>query len=68
MHFGFPSGLDGKEFACSVRDPSSIPGLGGSPGEENGNPLHYSCLENSMDFSCLENSEKAGGLQSMELQ
>ena len=39
----------GKESACSVGDPGSIPGLGRSPGEGNGNILQYSCLENSMD-------------------
>ena len=46
---GFPGGSDGEESACNVRDPSSIPGSGRSPGEGNGNPLQYSCLENSMD-------------------
>ena len=46
---GFPSGSDGKESACSVRDLGSIPGLGRSPGEGHGNPLQYSCLENPMD-------------------
>ena len=35
--------------AEDIRESGSIPGLGGSPGEGNGNPLHYSCLENSMD-------------------
>ena len=35
--------------AGDIRDAGSIPGLGRSPGEGNGNPLHYSCLENSMD-------------------
>ena len=39
----------GKESACSVGDPGSIPGLGRSPGEGNGNPLQYPCLENLMD-------------------
>ena len=43
---GFIGGVDGKEFACDAGDPSSIPGLGRSPGEGNGNPLQYSCLEN----------------------
>ena len=38
--------LDGKESACSAGDPGSIPGLGRSPGEGNGNPLQYSCLGN----------------------
>ena len=37
------------ESACSAGDPGSIPGLGRSPGEENGNPLQYSCLENPME-------------------
>ena len=40
---------DGKESACNAGDLGSIPGLGRSPGEGNGNPLQYSCLENSMD-------------------
>ena len=38
-----------KEFACNVEDPGSIPRLGRSAGEGNGNPLQYSCMENSMD-------------------
>ena len=38
-----------KESSCSAEDLGSIPGSGRSPGEGNGNPLHYSCLENSMD-------------------
>ena len=46
---GFPSGSDGKDSACNARDPNPIPGLGGSLVEGNGNPLQYSCLENSMD-------------------
>ena len=45
----FPGGSDGKESACHAGDPGSIPGLGRSPGEGNGNPLQYSCLENSID-------------------
>ena len=40
---------DGKESACSAADQDLIPGSGRSPGEGNGNPLQYSCLENSMD-------------------
>ena len=39
----------GPESACNMGDPGFSPGLGRSPGEGNGNPLHYSCLENSMD-------------------
>ena len=46
---GLPSGSDGKETAFSTEAAGLIPGLGGSPGEGNGNPLQYSCLENSMD-------------------
>ena len=46
---GFSDSSDGKESACNVGDPGSIPGLGGSPGKGNGYPLHYSCLEKSMD-------------------
>ena len=38
-----------KSSACNAGDPGSIPGTGRSPGEGNGNPLQYSCLENSMD-------------------
>jgi len=38
-----------KESACNAGDLGSIPGSGRSPGEGNGNPLQYSCLENSMD-------------------
>ena len=41
--------LDGKVSAYNAGDPGSIPGSGRSPGEGNGNPLQYSCLENSMD-------------------
>ena len=46
---GFPGSSNGKEFACNVGEPGSIPGLGRSPGELNGNLLQYSCLENPMD-------------------
>ena len=45
----FLGGSDGKASANNAGDPGSIPGLGRSPGEENGNPLQYSCLENPMD-------------------
>ena len=47
--WGCPGGSDGKESACNAGDLGSIPGLGRSPGEGNGNPLQYSCLENPMD-------------------
>ena len=46
-------GSDGKESACNAGDLSSVPGLGRSPGEGNGDPLQYSCLENSMDRGAL---------------
>ena len=49
QHVGFPGGSDGKESTCNAGDPGSVPGLGRSPGGGNGNPLQYSCLENSMD-------------------
>ena len=46
---GFPGGSDGKASAYNEGDPSSIPGSGRSPGEGNGNPLQFSCMENPMD-------------------
>ena len=45
----FPGGSNGKASAYYVGDPASIPGLGRSPGDGNGNPLQGSCLENPMD-------------------
>ena len=53
---GFPGGSEVKVSASNAGDLGSIPGLGRSPGEGNGNPLQYSCLE------------KPGRLQSMRLQ
>ena len=55
---GFPGNSISKESACNAGDLGSIPGSGRSPGEGNGNPLQYSCLENSLD-------EEPGGPQSM---
>ena len=55
--WGFPGGSDGKEFACSVGDLGSIPGLGRSLGGGHGNPLQYSCLGN-------HRTEEPGRLQS----
>ena len=46
---GFPGGSDNKESTSDAGDPSSIPALGRSPGERNGNPLQYSYLENPID-------------------
>ena len=45
--FGFPGGSEGKASACNMEIRRSIPGSGRSPGEGNGNPLWYSCLEKS---------------------
>ena len=45
----FPGGSDGKVSACHVGDPGSIPELGQSPGEGNGNPFQNSCLGNPME-------------------
>ena len=45
----FPGGSDSKASVYNVRDLGLIPGLGRFPGEGNGNPLQYSCLENPMD-------------------
>ena len=49
IFIGFPHSSVGKESACNVGDPGSIPGLGRSAGEEIGYPLQYSGLGNSMD-------------------
>ena len=46
---GFPRGSDGKESAYDAGDLGSIPELGRSPGEGNGNPLQYSCQDNPID-------------------
>ena len=45
----FPGGSEVKVSACNAGDQGLIPGSGRSPGEGNGNPLQYSCLENPMD-------------------
>ena len=58
---GFPGSSVAKESACNPGDSGLISGSRRSPGGENGNPLQYSCLENSM-------TEEPGGLQSMGLQ
>ena len=49
IKLGFPGGSGSKESVCNAGDLGSIPGSGRSPGEGNGNPLQYSCLENPMD-------------------
>ena len=53
MTMDFPGGSDGKASVYNVEDPGSIPGLGRSSGEGNGNPLQYSCLDNPMDGGAL---------------
>ena len=50
---GFPDGSEGKMSACNAGDLSLIPVSGRFPGEENGNPLQYSCLGNPMDGGAL---------------
>ena len=50
----FPGGLEGKAPTCNAGDPGSIPETGRSPGEGNGTPLQYSCLENPMDGGAWE--------------
>ena len=57
----FPGGSGGKESACSVGDLGSFLGLGRSPGEGNGNPLHVLGWK-------ITRTEETGGLQSMGLQ
>ena len=49
FHIGLPWCLSSKESACNARDLGSIPGSQRSPGGGHGNPLQYSCLENTMD-------------------
>jgi len=56
---GFPGDSAGKEFNCNAGDLDLIPRLGRSPGEENGYPLPYSGLENSMDCIVL-GSQRVG--------
>ena len=51
---GFPHSSVGKESTCNAGDPVSIPGWGRCPGEGNGNPLQYSCLENPMDIGAWQ--------------
>ena len=53
VYKGFPCGSDGKESARNAGDLGSIPGLGRSPGEGTGNPLQYSCLEESHGWRSL---------------
>ena len=61
---GFPGGSEVKASASNAGDPGSFPGSGRSPGEGNGNPLQYSCLENPMDggawWATVHGSQRVG--------
>ena len=63
----FPCGSAGKEPACNVGDPGSIPGLGRSPGEGKGYPLQYSGLENSMDYIVYGVAKSRTGLSNFHI-
>ena len=52
--FDFPGALEDKASTCNAGDPGSVPELGRSSGEGNGNPLQYSCLENPIDGGVWE--------------
>ena len=63
LRFGFPGGSAAKNLPANARDigdPSSIPGLGGSPGGGHGSPLQYSCLENPMDRGAWQATSPRG--------
>ena len=68
LSLSFPRGSDSKESACNTGDLDLIPGLGRS-GEGNGNPLQYSCLENSMEPAGLQSmgSQSRTGLSDKHL-
>ena len=57
---GFPGGSDGREPTCNAEDPGLIPGSRRFPGEGNGNPLQYSCLENPMDGGTWQTTALGG--------
>ena len=60
LHKGFPRSSVGKGSACSAGDQGSMPGSGRSPGEGNGNPLQYSCLENPRDGGAWRDTVHGG--------
>ena len=71
---GFPDGPVGKESTCNAGDTGnvgSVPGSGRSPGEGNGNPLQYSCMENPMDrgawWAIIQRVEKSQTLLSVQM-
>ena len=55
FYWGFSGGSNGKESTCNAGDLGLIPGLGRSPGERNGYPLQYSCLQQNVDSLFLIN-------------
>ena len=55
---GAPGGSDGKECACNAQDLGSIPRSEKNPGEGNGKPLQYSCLENLMDRGAMRSPDR----------
>ena len=60
LGLGFPGGSDSQESACNAEDLGSIPGSGRSPGEGNGDPPPYSCLENSLDRGAWQARVRGG--------
>ena len=63
----FPRGSDGKEPTGTAGDPGSIPRSGRSPGEGNGYPLQYSCVENPMDTEAWKATVHGGTKKQTEL-
>ena len=64
---GFPGGSEVKASACNTGDLGSIPGSGRSPGEGNGNPLQYSCLENPMDGEAWWEAKSPRSLKELDV-
>ena len=64
---GFLGSSDGRESACKTGDPGLIPGLGRSPGEGQGNPLQYSCLENPTDRGAWWATVSPGGCKESDM-
>ena len=64
VFLGFPGGSDGKQSACNAGNLGLIPGWGRSPGEGNGTPLQYSCLENPLDGIAWEAAVHGGRKES----
>ena len=65
--YDFLGGSDGKASTYNAGDPGSIPGSGRSPGEGNGNPLQYSCLENLMDEGAWQATDHGVAKSQMQL-